>query len=79
MNEADNRSRCTRCGGDIDDDADVTLTVYDVDERDFDPNDPGDVLASYCETCTRAIEKEHERHDEDVKAFRDELERFGRR
>jgi hypothetical protein len=78
VNEADDRGRCARCGGTIDDDAAVILIVYEVDERDFDPNDPGPVHATYCEACTRAIEKEHERHDEDLKAFRDELDGFGR-
>jgi hypothetical protein len=38
------------------------------------PNDP---VAVYCVPCTRQIEKEHERHDREVEAFRDELDRFG--
>jgi hypothetical protein len=66
VNDGDNPTRCTRCGGTIDDDAEVTLIVYEADERDFDPHDPGSVLASYCETCTRVIQRKHERHDEGV-------------
>jgi hypothetical protein len=77
MNDGSNRSRCARCGGTIDDDAVVTLIVYEAYERDFDEDDPGPVRAHYCEACTRTIMKEHERHDELVEAFRDELERFG--
>jgi hypothetical protein len=68
---------CARCGGTIDDDGEI-LIVYEADERDFDPDDPGPVLAVYCETCTRAIEEAHERHDGEVAAFRHELDRFGR-
>jgi DNA-directed RNA polymerase subunit N (RpoN/RPB10) len=70
--------RCARCGQLIDDDNDeVVLEIYTADERNFDPNDPGPIVASFCATCTRQIEKEHERHDREVKAFRGDLERFG--
>jgi DNA-directed RNA polymerase subunit RPC12/RpoP len=70
--------RCARCGRAIDDDNDeVVLEIYAADERDFDPNDPGPIVASYCATCTRQIERDHERHDREVEAFRGELNRFG--
>jgi hypothetical protein len=69
---------CARCGEVIDCDSDdVVLEIYAADERDFNPNDPGPLVASYCATCTRQIEKEHEHHDQEVEAFRDELDRFG--
>ena len=75
--EEDDLVACARCGRLIDDDNDeVVLEVYAADERDFDPNDPGPLVA-YCATCTRQIEKEHERHDREVEAFRGELDRFG--
>jgi hypothetical protein len=68
---------CARCGQVIDDhNDDVVLEIYAADERDFNPNDPGPLVASYCATCTRQIEKEHERHDREVEAFRDDLDRM---
>jgi DNA-directed RNA polymerase subunit RPC12/RpoP len=68
---------CARCGQVIDDhNDDVVLEIYAADERDFNPNDLGPLVASYCATCTRQIEKEHERHDREVEAFRDDLDRM---
>jgi hypothetical protein len=78
MSETDSPDTCARCGGTIDDDDDVILVVFEAEERDFDPDDPGPVRAAYCETCTRAIQEAHEGHDEEVAVFRHELERFGR-
>jgi hypothetical protein len=75
MSDEENLARCARCGRAIDDD-EVVLKIYAADERDFNPNDPSPVFVSYCETCTRKIEEQHERHDQEVEAFRDELDRF---
>ena len=77
MSEIETPGTCTRCGGTIDDDAEVVLVVYEAAERDFNPDDPGPVREAYCETCTRAIEEAHEGHDREVAAFRKELEDFG--
>jgi hypothetical protein len=60
-----------------DDNDDVVLELYAADKRDFTPNDPGPIVASYCATCTRRIEEQHERHDREVEAFRGDLDRFG--
>jgi hypothetical protein len=69
---------CSRCGGPVDD-GDL-LIVLAIDERDFDPDkfaptNPGPIHATYCERCTCQIEKQHERHDAEVEAFRAELDK----
>lgn len=49
--------------------------VYARPEDDFDPDDPGPLLEAYCGACSRKIEEAHQRHEQDVEAFRDELNR----
>jgi hypothetical protein len=79
LNESEILPPCARCGRAITDDEDGdTLIVYATLESEFDPHDPGPVLEAYCATCTRLIEQAHERHDREVAAFREELDRFGR-
>ena len=51
------------------------LMVYARPEDDFDPDDPGPLLEAYCGACSRKIEEAHQRHEQDVEAFRDELNR----
>jgi hypothetical protein len=73
MSGGDDLFTCARCGDALTEE-EVALIVYEADERDFNPDDPGPVRERYCEKCLEVIEKAHERHDQEVSAFREELE-----